>query len=61
MLWKGFEKQSPEEMEIKINMCTRLDIFIRYSRIGVDLLSYDGKPTDEGEHYNRMAEVNWDG
>ena len=35
--------------------------FLRYSRIGVDLLLYDSKMTDIREQYDWIAEKNWTG
>ena len=43
------------------NCFTRPLFFQPSSRVRVDLLSYESKPTDKQEQYDRMAEENWTG
>ena len=44
-----------------ISAASRLDFLLRSSRIRVNLLSYDSKPTDKREQYNWMSEFFLDG
>ena len=37
------------------------NFFLRFSRIRVDLLSYDTKPTDTQDQYDWMSKKNWAG